>query len=297
MPYPSTLTSFSNPLPTDRLNSPSHSSIETAQNTGLTELQTYIGVITGANASVVGTLLYDIKSPASDGGGHVQTANKGGTGQTAFTKGDILVATNSSTLAKLSAGTDNQILQVNSSTASGLNWVNTNTNKIAVSASVITIPEQGVASVYSITLAGSTLGTSNVVRATIPIPQWRFAGNTSVMAVATYGGVVGSVMLSSYGASVMGKFTHTMIANNSANLQTHYIGVEGVLTTGGQEALFNDMRLGPIPGQNSVLTFGTNVNATSSVNSSANQTMGMEIRLVGSNSQMNTGGYIVEKIV
>lgn len=122
MAYPSTLTSFSNPQPTDRLNSPSHSSIETTQNTALSELQTYIGVNTGANASVVGTLLYDIKSPSSDGGGHIQSADKGGTGQVSFMKGDILVAQSSSVLTKLSVGLDGQALVSNSNTATGVNW-------------------------------------------------------------------------------------------------------------------------------------------------------------------------------
>lgn len=46
----------------------------------------------------------------------------GGTGQTSFTKGDILVATDLTTLVKLGAGSDDQLLTVDSGEASGLKW-------------------------------------------------------------------------------------------------------------------------------------------------------------------------------
>lgn len=118
MAYPSTVSSFTNPQPTDRLNSPSHSSVESAQNTGLTELQTFVGTL----SSTAGTLIYDIRAAASNGGGHVQGATKGGTGQTTFNKGDILIATNSTTIAKLAVGFDGSVLVANSSVAGGINW-------------------------------------------------------------------------------------------------------------------------------------------------------------------------------
>lgn len=120
--YPSTLTSFTNPSPLDRLNSPSHSSIETAQNNALVGLQTFIGVTTGANASAIGTILYDVKAAGSNGGGHVQTANKGGTGQTQYAKGDILVAQSSSVLTKLAVGGNETVLVADSTTATGVKW-------------------------------------------------------------------------------------------------------------------------------------------------------------------------------
>jgi len=119
MSYPSTISSFTNPNPTDRLNNPSHSSIESAQNAGLTELQTFIGT---TNSSMLGTLIYDIRSPQSDGGGHVQSANKGGTGQTTYSKGDILIASSSSVLTKLAIGLDTQVLTANSAMATGIYW-------------------------------------------------------------------------------------------------------------------------------------------------------------------------------
>lgn len=118
--FPSVLTTFTDPTPTNRLNSPSHSSIESAQNSGISQLEAVIGV--SGDSSVVGTYEYWVKSPASNGGGHVQTANKGGTGQTAYTKGDILVAKSSSVLSKLAIGSYGQVLQVDSTTDTGLKW-------------------------------------------------------------------------------------------------------------------------------------------------------------------------------
>ena len=90
--WPSTLSSLTDPNAGDRLNSPSHSSIESAQNDALEKLETFVGTA----SSAVGTLMYNIRATASDGGGHVQTANRGGTGQTAYSQGDILVATSAS---------------------------------------------------------------------------------------------------------------------------------------------------------------------------------------------------------
>lgn len=122
MAWPSTITAFTNPLPTDRLNSPSHSSIETAQNTGLTEVQTFLGTM---NASALGTLIGTVYNASSDGGGHVQSANKGGTGQTSYNKGDLLVAQSSSVLTKLAVGgTDGNVLKVDSGAATGVSWGN-----------------------------------------------------------------------------------------------------------------------------------------------------------------------------
>ena len=118
--FPSVLSSYTDPIASNRLNSPSHSSIESAQNSGISQLEAVIG-IAGAS-SVVGTYEYLVKSPASNGGGHVQTANKGGTGQTTFNKGDVLVAQSSSVLSKLALGTDNYVLTADSAQATGLKW-------------------------------------------------------------------------------------------------------------------------------------------------------------------------------
>lgn len=303
MPWPSTVSSFNNPLPTDRLNSPSHSSVETAQNTGLTEIQTYLGLTSGANASALGTLIGTVMNPGSDGGGHVQSANKGGTGQTAYSKGDILVATSGSVLTKLSVGTNTQVLTVNSSAAAGINWANSGSPKLSASASIITIPTDGndETSVLSVTVPGSTLGLSNVIRTTIPINTWDARAATSLLVIALYGGgVVGSVALLPISrASVYGNIHHTVIANNSSVLQRHFIDVDLVAfdtdNTPRPNTVVKFNTNFPVQGS-SMIAVRTQVMGTSSVASSADQTLGMTFRIAGSNSKLDTGGHIVEKI-
>lgn len=291
MAYPSVITSYTDPVASDRLNAPSHSGIERSQNAGLTAIETFVGTL----SSTQGTLIYDIRSPQSNGGGHVQTAITGGTGQTTYAKGDILVAQSASTLSRLVAGTDFQILAANSSLATGIGWIDNTTNKVAASASVISIPQNTVASVYSITLPGSTLGVSNVVRATIPIPQWTFLSGNSVMGVAKYGGVVGSIMLTTIGGSVAGTMEHTIIGNNATNSQRHFIRIVGATYSGDRQA--NEILIGNGFNLNSVFGFHAMATSVSSVNSSGPATMGMEIRTVGTGGALTTGGYIVEKIV
>jgi hypothetical protein len=116
--FPSVISTITNPIATQRLNSPSHSSIESAQNDGINKLETFVGTL----SSTQGTLMYDIRAAASNGGGHIQSANKGGTGQTSFTKGDILVATSSSVIAKVAIGNNNDVLIADSTQNAGLKW-------------------------------------------------------------------------------------------------------------------------------------------------------------------------------
>ena len=118
--FPSILNTFTRPTTTDKLNSPSHSALHNSVSSALGQVQAFLGVV--GDGSVVGTLSYDVRSPASNGGGHIQGVNKGGTGQTSFIKGDILVAQSSSVLTKVVVGTDGYRLTANSSTASGVTW-------------------------------------------------------------------------------------------------------------------------------------------------------------------------------
>jgi len=146
MAFPSTLQAFNRPNATDRLNNPSHSALHNTVSSALGQVEAVIGV-DGAS-SVVGTMMYDLRSPASGGGGHVQVANKGGTGQTSYTKGDILVAQSSSVLTKLAVGSDTYLLQADSSQATGIKWSVSNSSTLGISnpTSLIT---QATSSVWS----------------------------------------------------------------------------------------------------------------------------------------------------
>ena len=183
--FPSVISTISDPTATNRLNSPSHSSIEQAQNDGIEKLETFVGTL----SSAVGTLMYDIRGAGSDGGGHVQGANKGGTGQTTFTKGDILVAQSSSVLSKLAVGANNDLLVADSSQDVGVKWTNTAVTRVATKHVSIDTANGNTAfqSVMSVNIPGSTLGTAGVIRATIPLETVK-VGNINVG-----GGVVGSL--------------------------------------------------------------------------------------------------------
>lgn len=119
MAFPSTISSFPRPTSSDRLDSPSHSDLHNQVSSALAQVETFIGT----TSSAVGTLMYDIRSADSNGGGHVQSANKGGTGQTTYTKGDILVASSSSVLSKLAVSSVQGYALITDSTAvAGVKW-------------------------------------------------------------------------------------------------------------------------------------------------------------------------------
>ena len=286
--FPSTISTFNQVSASDRLNSPSHSALHNNISSVLTQVQTVIGTNV---TSAIGTIIGDLRNPTSDGGGHVQTAVKGGTGQTNFTKGDLVVATSPSVLSKLAVGSDGQNLVVDSSVASGIKWGQAAGSKIAVSASIITFigsenptPET---SIISVTIPGSTLGASNAVKFTAFTRIGYLNANVSVLARMRYGGaVISSVLINptaNFTASAYGRIEGTIFANNSANLQL------GILE-------MNTRRNNVNPGGQggSVISFyDTNV---SSVNSSANQTLGLTLT-AAPNTEINFDGYIVEKIV
>lgn len=116
--YPSIITSFSYPQSDDRLDNPGHAALHRSTSSAVGQVQAFVGTL----SSAVGTLVYDIRSSNSNGGGHVQTAAKGGTGQTAYVKGDLLIASSSSVLTKLALGNDGQVLTADSAQPTGVKW-------------------------------------------------------------------------------------------------------------------------------------------------------------------------------
>lgn len=286
MAYPSTLTSFTNPLPTDRLNGPSHSSIETAQNTGLTEIQTFVGTL----ASTAGTIIYDVRSPSSDGGGHVQTAIKGGTGQTTFSKGDILVASNSSALSRLAVASDGAVLKTNSSTATGVEWG--------------AVPGNPTVRIYSV-LAGAT--TTSVVATWVKpstlayivvrmvgggAPGGQVAGVAQRVsgggASAAYAEKIYNASVLSHASVIVGNAGPTSsVAGNSSFFMGS--GLTSVLVTGGTPG--EPGNTGVVPGGTAGVASGGDVNINGQ-----NGGQGMELSATalisgdGGNSQWGRGG-------
>lgn len=301
MPFPSTLTSFTDPNASDRLNSPSHSSIESAQNTGLEEVQAFIGT----ESSAVGTLFYNIRAAASDGGGHVQGVNKGGTGQTTYIKGDVLVATSASAMAKLAVGADNLVLRADSSTASGIKWGDAGSNKLFVKNEIVNFGSAlGVPTVlFSTSILGSTLGSNNAVRTTTFIHPWRSdSGSTSMLAVFRYADnpVASVAFVTRAAGSIFGTLTHTIIAS-SVSLQRHILETNLMGSIDGGSNSRGNITFDPTnmftPASVATIIRGQ-VISTSSVESSANQLYeGTMQVMAGNGTSVSVIGTVIEKIV
>lgn len=297
MSWPSTITTYTNPTPTNFLNSPSHSSIETAQNTSLTELQTYIGTTT---SSALGTLIGAVMNPNSNGGGHVQTANKGGTGQTTYTTGDMLVATSQSVLSKLAVGLDNQVLTANSSVAGGIQWTNVTqfSNLIGSSQVSSTIGNNTTAetSVFSVTIPASTLGSASAIRTTVYVGELTSGGATSsVLINANFGGkTVASVVLANatpqYSSNAKGKLEFTIMSRGSITSQRNYLMLDAKPNISGQA--FDGVAYGSIAGW---WNYASSVN---SIDGGAPQTLGMTVQFPNSGvgTKFTYDGYLIEKI-
>jgi hypothetical protein len=286
MAFPSTFSGFTLPNPTQKLNSPSQSSIVANLSSTIGQLEAVVGL--AGDSSVLGTLIGDLRSPDSGGGGHVQTANKGGTGQTAYTKGDVLIATSASVLTKLTVGTDAQILKADSSVATGVKWAEDSTPKVFASASVISITNSSAeSSLLSTTIPASTLGSNNAVKAILYVGALNTNtvndavtlrvnfGSTSVLSM-----VVGSISSIST-PNVLGEMNLDIIGNNSID------GQRGIL------------RLKAFRQSASTITGVTRYGSfVSSVHSGGAQPFGVTAQWnnVSGDNRITIDGSIVEKI-
>ncbi len=284
--YPSIINTFPRPSPTDRLNNPSHSALHNDVSSVLGQVQAVIGLST---SSLVGTLFYDVRSPDSDGGGHVQTANKGGTGQTNYIKGDLLVATAAATLSKFAVSSViGYIITADPNEASGMKWTSPPSGtKIAVSNSVVSL-SAGQTSVFNTLFAasitGGTLGTSNAIRFTGTLPRFAVGAGPSVMVLVNYGAnTVASVMVVNNLTSVVGgvgTIQGTIMANASASAQLGTV-------------IFNAGR----NGVQTMVMYGLG-QGNSSVNSGVDQDLVIRSQhsIIDAQNSVLTGIFTVEKI-
>jgi hypothetical protein len=231
-----------------------------------------------------------LRNSNSNGGGHVQTANKGGTGQTTYNKGDILVATSASVLSKLAiSSTLGDVLQVDASQATGMKWGGTVANKIVAKSSIVSA-DGGLSSIVTsllyTTVPGSTLGVTNAIRYTGYIHNLRTTTSDFVLGI-------------SYGNNQF--FTTTF--NALANANRYSGAIEGMLVGNNSsvaQAGYVKMYL-----SNSVLG-GTTGNViyvsslvTSSVNSASDQVLSITGQFSGgtpANNSVMGGLFVVEKI-
>lgn len=288
MPYPSVISTLPNPQATDRLNSPSHSSLHQSENTAIVETQTFVGT----NSSAIGTLVYDIRAAASNGGGHVQTANKGGTGQTSFTKGDILIATSSSVLTKLGvSSTVGDVLTANPNAAAGVNWAagaastkitaqNTAISRSAGNSSALTV-------FFATSVLGSTLSNNNAIKYTAYFPTFSKAASNTFTANVMYGNNTVATFTVASAPSIVGQIGYLqgyIVASSVAAQMSSGQFTSETPASGSPNAIFP--------------THLYSVNQNSSVESSATQNLiitGQYSTADGNNSVLG-GTFVVEKI-
>lgn len=278
--FPSIISTISDPAATNKLNSPSHSSIEQAQNDGIKKLETFVGTL----SSAAGTLMYDIRAAASDGGGHVQATNKGGTGQTSYTKGDTLIGSSSSVLTKLAVGSNNQVLMADSAQATGVKWAtlgssnttvvidNTATNYVNATADDTTW--------YSESIPGSTLGATGGIMTKI-----------FFRAIATANTYSPITFRLKYGSNTM---VTSSMAGAAFNVGTLYGYVESLITanaaTNSQIGSFKLFATTNVAGATPTF-LSAGGNGTSSIESSANQNLILSIQTGVGDSVVSVLGH------
>lgn len=260
--WPSVISTISNPASTDKLNAPSHSGIETGQNDAISKLETFIGT----QASAVGTLMYDIRGANSGGGGHVQAANKGGTGQTGYAKGDILVAQSSSVLTKVAVGTNNQVLTADSNQAAGVAWTAAGTASRPLAArtsqSVLGSNPSETDIIPNASVLGNSLSPGRVIR----FEAWALTnGNTGVVTWKLYyGGAAVGTIATTYPSDGGDTVTYTM----------HLVGTIAYVGAGSQYISAMVQAMG-----NGVLLAATNVSATVSATSAVDESVVQQVKL------------------
>ena len=174
----------------------------------LSQLKTYInagaGSVTSVGVSGGTTGMSFSNSPITSSGtmtmsGTLDETN-GGTGQSSYSKGDILYASTTNTLAKLTIGSSNQVLKVSSST--GLPVWATDQNSGGTVTSITLAADSGtgtaITSSGTFTFDGGTNVTTSVSGTTVTINSTdQFQGTVTSIATPSDGGLTGGTITSS----------------------------------------------------------------------------------------------------
>jgi len=290
--FPSVISTFNIVSASDRLNSPSHSALHNSVGSVVTQIETFIGK-EGVN-STAGTLLYDVRSPDSNGGGHIQTANKGGTGQTTYTRGDLLVATSSSVISKLAvSSTTGEVLIADTAQAAGMRW-GAGGAKVAINTTTSSIYNSNAEQVlFSASILGSTLGINNAIKFKGVMLVGRDTNGTFTLR-AKYGeNSILSILLPAQStgdiSSTLGFIEGVIVGHTSVATQKGF--GEYYITQRGNE-IQGDLTVGYT--KSGGMAYGT-----ASVNSSANQDLIITGQFSSAQVKNSVLGqlFVVEKIV
>jgi hypothetical protein len=190
----------------------------------------------------------------------------GGTGQTTYTKGDILGATGPNALGKLAVGTDGQILQADAASPHGFRWFTLNTAASYLLGSVHTdVTVTGTTtetSLFSIVVPGGAMGINGVLRVRVHIPTNNRTATNSIRL--------------KFGGSNVFAFAYTNATNYENCIYDFEIRNKGSLTS--QEA-FQTM--------NRASSASSSYTANTAINTAINQTLEVTAQL-GSSLGGNT---------
>lgn len=290
--YPSIISTFNIVTPSDRLNSPSHSALHNSVSSVLTQVQTVIGT----DSSVLGTIIGDLRNPNSGGGGHIQTANKGGTGQTTYAKGDLLVATSSSVISKLGvSSTSGDVLVADPNQSTGMKWGPVISNKVNISNSVVSLTTGAfsvLSTLFATSILGSTLGTNNGIKFTATIPQFNtgVSANNFILKVNYGPNSIASINIPNTRSvlSLRGNVEGMIIGNTTTTSQLGFVKIN-LVSNGINNTSESNTTLQVVQGY----SYGT-----SSVDSSANQNLIIQGNMDTTDTKASilTGFMVVEKI-
>lgn len=151
------------------------------------------------------------------------TAAQGGTGQTAYTKGDVLAASGSSALNKVAVGADGQVLTADSSQAAGVKWAAASTLLDYQKAGAAIAGDGTDKTLFTYTLPAGSLAAGKGVR--IFFEAQHSTGTGSVTFKIFFGASALTTIPSS--ATTMGRMT-ALVFNDPASTSTQQASVYDV---------------------------------------------------------------------